>query len=221
MAPDDGATQAEAESEQPRWRRRKEARPQELLEAALELFCENGYATTTLSDIARKAGVSKGTVYLYFENKEALLVAAVRDALEPILELGERRLNDPDTDSAVIIRELMHAWWDDWSRRRATGVHRLIVSEAQAFPKLTALYVDQVMGRGRRIFAALVRRGATRGEFRPVADAEMIGRLLTGQVAYAMVLAHSVMPTGNPAPAPRAFIDAHVDLCLRGLSRPG
>jgi AcrR family transcriptional regulator len=190
-----------------------------LLDAALDLFCAQGYGTTTLSDIARKAGVSKGTVYLYFENKEALLVAAVREALLPILELGERRLADPDTASTVIIRQLMHDWWDDWFNRRATGVHRLIVCEAHHFPNLTQLYLEQVMGRGRRLFADLVRRGIARGEFGAVHDPDMVGRLLTGQVAYAMVLAHSVTPTGNPAPAPRALIDAHVDLCLSGLKR--
>lgn len=141
----------------------------------------------------------------------------MHDALEPIMEVGERRLVDPDTDSAVIIRGLLHEWWDDWFNRRVTGVHRLIVSEAHLFPNLTALYADKVMGRGRRIFAGLVRRGMARGEFRTVDDPDMVGRLLTGQVAYAMVLAHSVTPSGNPAPAPRAFIDAHVDLCLRGL----
>ena len=189
------------------------------MQAALEAFCEQGYAATTLTDIARKAGVSKGTVYLYFDNKEALLEATVRDALEPIIEHGERRLADPEASSAAIIAELMHAWWDDWASRGATGIHRLIVSEAHHFPKLAALYAEQVMGRGRRIFAELVRRGTQRGEFRVVPDPEMVGRLLTSAVAYAMVLAHSVTPAADPNERPTAFIEAHVDLCLHGLFR--
>ena len=64
----------------PRWERRKEARPAELLAAALELFVEKGYAGTRLDDVAQRAGVSKGTLYLYFENKEDLFKAVVRES---------------------------------------------------------------------------------------------------------------------------------------------
>ena len=74
----------------PRWSRRKEARPAELTAAALELFVERGYATTRLEDVARRAGVSKGTLYLYFDSKEALFKAVVREGLVPALERGER-----------------------------------------------------------------------------------------------------------------------------------
>ena len=73
--------------EQPRWERRKQERPAELLAAALELFTERGYAATRLDDVARRAGVSKGTVYLYYSSKEELFKAVILEGLVPVLEL--------------------------------------------------------------------------------------------------------------------------------------
>jgi AcrR family transcriptional regulator len=96
----------------PRWTRRKEARPAELLAAALELFVERGYAATRLEDVARRAGVSKGTVYLYFPGKEDLFKAVVREGLVPLLERGEKVVAEHEGSAVDLIRELVRGWWE-------------------------------------------------------------------------------------------------------------
>src|SRR5690349_21431284 len=73
----------------PRWHRRKEARPAEIVAAALDVFVERGFAAARLEEVARRAGVTKGTVYLYFRNKEALLKAVVRENIVPVIARGE------------------------------------------------------------------------------------------------------------------------------------
>src|SRR5216117_4359774 len=73
----------------PRWRRRKDARPEEIVAAALDVFVERGFAATKLADVGRRAGVTKGTIYLYFENKEALFKAVVRETIVPVIAKGE------------------------------------------------------------------------------------------------------------------------------------
>ena len=93
----------------PRWSRRKDARPAELTRAALELFVERGYAATRLEDVAKRAGVSKGTLYLYFDSKEELFKAVVREGLVPALERGERMVERAP-------RRVPPTWCASWSR---------------------------------------------------------------------------------------------------------
>src|SRR5471030_357608 len=96
----------------PRWVRRKEARPQELLAAALDLFVERGYAATRLDDVAAQAGVSKGTLYLYFTNKEELFKAVVRETVLPVLGEAEAILDRYEGHSADLFREFILSWWE-------------------------------------------------------------------------------------------------------------
>ena len=95
----------------PRWERRKDARPQELLAAALDLFVEKGYAATRLEDVARRAGVSKGTLYLYFENKEELVQAVVRDTIAPAIGVGQAIIAGFEGHSEDLLRNIMQTWW--------------------------------------------------------------------------------------------------------------
>ena len=103
---------APAEKPQPRWTRRKDARPDEIIAAALDLFVERGFATTRLDDVATRAGVSKGTLYLYFENKEDLFKAVVRGNIVPVLLHGEQLLKDFSGSSADLVRQLVRGWWE-------------------------------------------------------------------------------------------------------------
>ena len=96
----------------PRWERRKDARPQELLAAALDLFVERGFAATRLDDVAAQAGVSKGTLYLYFANKEELFKAVVRENMLPALGEGEEAIEKCDGNSADLFRDIMLGWWE-------------------------------------------------------------------------------------------------------------
>ena len=94
----------------PRWERRKDARPQELLAAALDLFVERGYAATRLDEVAARAGVSKGTLYLYFENKEELFKAVVRENMVPPLADAEELINTIEGRSSDLLRLCIDGW---------------------------------------------------------------------------------------------------------------
>src|SRR3954454_23357482 len=105
----------------PRWERRKDARPQELLAAALDLFVERGFASTRLEDVARRAGGSKGTLYLYFANKEELFKAVVRENIVPAIGAAEDVIAEYQGPSAELLREIIMGWWERVGETKASG----------------------------------------------------------------------------------------------------
>ncbi len=111
-----------------RWARRKEARPAELTAAALELFVERGYSATRLDDVAARAGVSKGTLYLYFSSKEELFKAVVREGLLPVIERGERLSEEHTGSAGDLIRRLIRNWWESVGRTPLAGIAKLMIS---------------------------------------------------------------------------------------------
>src|ERR1700712_3718971 len=113
----------------PRWERRKDARPQELLAAALDLFVERGFASTRLEDVARRAGVSKGTLYLYFTNKEELFKAVVRDSIVPVIGAAEDIIAGFEGHSADLLRIVITDWWQRLGATNASGITKLIMAE--------------------------------------------------------------------------------------------
>src|SRR5262245_7762787 len=150
-----------------RWERRKEARPGEIVAAALQLFADRGFAATRLEDVAAVAGVSKGTVYLYFESKEQLFEAVVREAIAPNVDRAEALVAAFEGPTPELIRVLFE-FIGTVLESPITGVMKLLVAESGNFPQLARLYADLVL---RRIFGLLRRileRGIARGEFRPL-----------------------------------------------------
>src|SRR5438876_12339156 len=117
-----------------RRRRMPEERPGDILDAALEAFVENGFAATRLEDVAQRAGISKGTLYLYFESKEALFKAAVRENVVPILERAERRVNEFEGSSRDLLVEILRTWWTSMHESRITGLPKLVLAESSNFP---------------------------------------------------------------------------------------
>jgi AcrR family transcriptional regulator len=200
----------------PRWTRRKEARPAELLQAALALFVEHGFAATRLDDVARKAGVSKGTLYLYFDSKDELFKAVVREGLVPALERGEQMLEAHHGSAAQLLRDLLHGWWTLVGDTPYGGIPKLMISECRNFPDLAAFYHDEVISRGNRLIAAALERGMRSGEFRPL-DLDHATRLVLAPVVLLVVWRHSFDFCGGSKLAPEAYIDAHLELVLNGL----
>jgi AcrR family transcriptional regulator len=202
----------------PRWERRKDARPQELLAAALDLFVDRGYAATRLEDVARRAGVSKGTLYLYFENKEELFKAVVRQNIVEVIGKAEIDVAAADTTScAELLRVMLRRWWDDVAATRASGLAKLMVAEAGNFPEIARFYNEEVIERGSALITLIVQRGVERGEFVPV-DAHIMTRVLTAPVTMLMLWAHSFDPCCGPVD-PEAFMDAYLGLVERGLAQ--
>lgn len=204
-----------APPEAPRWRRRRDARPSEITDAALALFAETGFAATPVAAIAARAGVTKGTVYLYFASKEDLFAAAVRERLVPMLEQGEALFAAHTGTSDDLLRRLVHGWWTVLSAPTHAAIPKLMTAEAAHFPELARFYVEEVVQRGRRLFAGVIRRGIERGEFRAV-DPDTTARLAIAPLIQSVVHAQSLAPYDEPLDA-GLFIATHIDLFLGGL----
>jgi AcrR family transcriptional regulator len=200
----------------PRWERRKDARPQELLAAALDLFVERGFASTRLEDVARRAGVSKGTLYLYFENKEELFKAVVRNSIVPAIGEAELSIAEFDGHSAELLRSIIHNWWQRIGATKASGIIKLVTSEAGNFPDLAQFYQEEVINRGTRMLSSMLERAIARGEFRPV-DVTMATQVLIAPMLMLITWKHSVCPCDRTQLEPLAFLETFIDLTLHGL----
>jgi AcrR family transcriptional regulator len=164
---------------EPRWRRLPEERPKQILDAALAVFAERGLAAARLDDIAKRAGVSKGTIYLYFANKEELFRGVVRGTVISFIERGEAYFEaEPDPERALVA--WMEGHWAWICSDVFPAMHRLISSELRNFPDLAAFYATEVVGRAQRLVCDILERGMQTGVFRrmdPLVAARMLSAL--------------------------------------------
>lgn len=202
-----------------RWRRRKDSRPGEILEAALDCFAERGYAATRLEDVAARAGVTKGTAYLYFRNKEELFKAVVGGYFVPAIERIEAAAQGPGPVSERL-REIAAIFVEKVIDSRFSAIPKLVIAEASNFPELARFYLDEVVGRGRRLLAALLRRGIESGEFREV-DVEQATYCMIAPLLFSALWKHSLGPFDAKPLDAAALIGCHVDVFLRGLAADG
>jgi AcrR family transcriptional regulator len=201
-------------------RRRKDLRPAELLDAALALFVERGFAATRTDDVARRAGVSKGTLFLYYGSKEALFKAAVTETLGRLITEGLELAAGFQGPTDELLRTLVQTWWERFGNTPAAGIHKVVVSEVGNFPELAQFYNDEVIAPADRLFAGAVRRGVARGEFRPVPEHEVAMAILAPMIFVALHR-HSIGAcpvAGGPDADPRRLLQTHLDLVLRGLA---
>jgi AcrR family transcriptional regulator len=207
-------TKAKAE---PRWARRKDARPEEITAAALELFIERGYAATRLEDVAARAGISKGTLYLYFENKEELFKAVVREGfVSPLKELRET-VERYEGSTFDLVEMLVRGWWQHIGSTRLSGIPKLMISEARNFPEIARFYVDEVVKPGRETIGAVLRRGIGRGEFRRI-DPETIGNLVFAPMMMIALWRNSLSVCTPAQLDPVPLLEAHLEMLKRGLA---
>lgn len=202
-----------------RWRRRKEARPEEILAAALASFAERGFAATRLEDVAARAGISKGTLYLYFKGKEELFEAVVRATIVPNIARLETLAATFEGPSARLLERLLLTLADVVGSQ-VGAIPKLVIAEAGNFPDLARFYLDEVVRRGLRLIGAILRRGIERGEFRPVDVDHTVFCVITPMLIAALwknsLEAHDDAPLDAQAVA-----RAHLDLLLRGLEAHG
>ncbi len=198
--------------------RRKEARPQELLEAALSLFVEKGFAATRSEEVAIRAGVSKGTLYLYFPSKEELFKAVVRQNLSTLIAEGQGMVDTFEGSTSELLARLMQAWWTRVGNTPASGIFKIILSEARNFPDLAQFYVDEVVLPSRDLIGRTVQRGIDRGEFRALPVEDVVHALIA-PVLFLAMHKHSLGACGLQGvdlDAP-SFVQTQMDLMLRGL----
>lgn len=201
-------------------RRRKDARPAELTAAALELFVEKGYAATRLDEVAARAGVSKGTLYLYFDGKEALFKAVVREGLLPALAEGEKLVAGYQGRSEDLLREVMLGMWRLIGAQRIGGIPKLVFAEARNFPEIARFYHEEVIQRGTALIRSVLERGVTRGEFRPVGiDAAIY--LVMAPVLMRMIWRHSLDCCAAGGVGDEDYFTEYFELMLRGLRAAG
>ena len=208
---------APAKSE-PRWARRKHARPEEITAAALELFVERGYAGTRLEDVAASAGISKGTLYLYFANKEELFKAVVREGLvSPIAEM--RGLVDHYEGSTLeLLRMMLFGWWERIGASPIGGIPKLVISEAGNFPELARFYLAEVVEPAQAATVAIVERGIARGEFRKV-NADLVARLMATPMLGLLMWRNALEPFSKAKLDPLAYLETHLDMLRHGLGK--
>ena len=197
-------------------RRRKDARPSELLAAALELFAEKGFAATRLDDVARRAGVSKGTLYLYFDSKEALFKAVIEQGIVPTLTAAEQQVAEHTGPVCDLLRALLYGWWRQIGETPLSGVPKLIVAEASNFPALARYYHDEVIMRGRALVRAALERGIAQGEFRAL-DIESTIDVALAPLLMLVMWRHSFCDCGRSID-PETYLATHYELMLRGLT---
>jgi len=207
-----------APEKKPRWARRKDARPDEIIAAALDLFVERGFAATRLDDVASRAGVSKGTLYLYFENKEDLFKAVVRGSILPVLQHGEVLVENFAGSSSELLTQLVRGWWDMGGSTKIAGIPKLVIAEAGNFPDLAKFYYDEVILRAHTMFRRVLKRGADAGEFREV-DVDHMVHVALAPLVMLSVWSHSFACCERKQLQPQRYIDSYLDLLLHGLAK--
>jgi AcrR family transcriptional regulator len=200
-------------------KRRKDARPGELMRAALDVFVERGFAATRLDEVAQRAGVSKGTVYLYFESKEALFKAAVEAAMTPALEAAEALAADATKPSAELLRCFVFGWWHMVGATALGGLPKLLVAEAGNFPELARWFHDNMISRAQRALASIVELGVARRDFRPVAPL-LAARIVFGPMFSYLLWQRAFSGCMADLPDPETYFSVAVDMLTNGLNEP-
>jgi TetR/AcrR family transcriptional regulator len=206
------------EDRAPRRGRRKEARPGELLDAALDLFVEKGFAATRAEEVAARAGVSKGTLFLYFPSKEELFKAVVRENISGRFAEWEEEFKTFEGSTADMVRYCMRVWWERIGSTPASGITKLIISEARNFPDIAAFYQQEVIRPANQLIRRILQRGVERGEFRPL-DIEYSVFSIVAPMVFLIMTKHSLgacVPQEYPLD-PVRYIDAQLENLLQGL----
>ncbi len=200
----------------PRRTRRKEARPGEILAAALALFAEHGFAATRLEDVARRAGLSKGTIYLYFPTKEALFRAVVRQGVVPNIAAMEAMAASHTGSAAALLGEIARRMLS-LSESDLAVIPKLVLTESGNFPRIARFYAEEVASRGWRLIASVLARGVERGEFRPL-DVPSVVPLFVAPILLLLLWRTSFARHGALPLDPGAILAAHLEMLSRGLA---
>jgi TetR/AcrR family transcriptional regulator len=198
--------------------RRKDARPGELLEAALALFAEKGFAATRVEEVAKHAGVSKGTLFLYFASKEDLFKAVVRENISGHFAEWKAEFESFEGSTTDMLRICMNAWWERLGSTKASSITKLMMSEARNFPELAAFYEHEVIQPGTELIRRVLQRGMDRGEFRRI-DMKYGVYIVLAPVLFLAIWKHS-WGACSPSPQliPAEYLAVQIETILHGLS---
>lgn len=201
---------------QPKWRRRSEARPGEIVAAALDVFSEKGFAAARLDDIAARAGVSKGALYLYFETKQDLFRAVVRDAIAPNLAAVAGFVSQSPLPFADLIRMVFARMGEVMAEGRLGAVAKMVIGESRNFPELAAVWHEEVVSVMLGAVGGAVERAQARGEVRP-GDPQLYVFSLAGPLLLGALWREVFVPIGAKPIDPKALLAQHAEVALRGM----
>ena len=195
---------------QRRYRRRKHERPDEITAAAFAAFAEHGYAATRIEDVARRAGVSKGLMYLYFKTKEELFKAVVRSVVLPRVNRLEAAIESSDLSAEAFLRGPLLELMKQLPGSPVGIVVRLLVAEGPKHPDLVEYYWDKVASRGIGVLRRVLERGVEQGEFRRTAVNEL-PQLLIAPTLFAVIF--KLLFSDKP-PDINRLLETHIDMVV-------
>ena len=201
---------------QPKWQRRSEDRPREICAAALEVFAEKGFAAAKLDEIARRAGVSKGTLYLYFKDKEQLFRAVVRDSIAPNVAAITSAISAMDAPFGDVVRMFLAGFAEREARLPLGAVAKMVIGESRNFPELARVWHDEVASKAIGALAAAIERAQRRGEVRN-GDPRLFAFSLMGPMVLGALWRATLVPAGGEPLDLPALARQHADTVLEGL----
>ncbi|MEO0916358.1 MAG: TetR/AcrR family transcriptional regulator [Pseudomonadota bacterium] len=195
-------------------RRRKEARPAEIVAAGIAEFEEHGFHRSNLNRIAKAAGISKGTIYLYFESKEALFLAAIEHHVTSVMGDSEAELSDDDGTTHQLLTRLLRNMYARFVHGEAQALFRILLTEGDRLPNLISNYHAMTVHRGATLLKKILARGVDRGEVRrgPVLDTPQV--LIAPAVYFAV---HNMMFKSTQPLEFERFFEAHIDMMFHGV----
>ncbi|MEM9349039.1 MAG: TetR/AcrR family transcriptional regulator [Pseudomonadota bacterium] len=201
-------------SSKPPVRRRKDARPAEIIAAGIEEFALHGFERARLVNIAARAGISKGTIYLYFASKEALFAAAIEEHVIKVLNQNEAELIDFEGTTEELVRKILWRMYTKILTRENLGLLRILISEAERVPQLAAQYHSHALGKSFAVLEAVITRGISRGELTESAATKEPSLVMAPAVFLAI---HHLVFAELEDIDVESFYEGHVELVLRGL----
>ncbi|MDH5344994.1 MAG: TetR/AcrR family transcriptional regulator [Gammaproteobacteria bacterium] len=201
---------------EPRFQRRKEDRPAEITEAAMQAFSEKGYAATRVEEVAKRAGVSKGLLYLYFKTKEDLFKAVIKSFVSPRLDALIGHIESTELSAEAFLRGPFLDFAKSLPKSHARRLVRLLIAEGPKHPDLIAWYWENVVSRGLAALRTIIEKGVRSGEFKPSA-LEDFPQLLMSPVLLSMIWkqlfeAHAPLDTD-------AMLEGHINLLLNSIGK--
>ena len=204
----------------PKWQRRKEARPAEIVAAALAVFAEKGFASARTEDIAARAGISKGALYLYFPTKEDLFCAVVHEAVVPNIEALTAQMRAADMPFAALVRTMLPRFAEMVLITRLGAVAKMVVGESGNFPELARVWYDSVISRAIGMLSGLIADAQQRGEIRP-GDPRTHAFSIMGPMMMGVIWHETFSPIGGEAIDLPAVASQHVETVLGGMLMDG
>ncbi len=200
----------------PKFQRRAEERPREICAAALAVFAEKGFAAARLDEIAQRAGVSKGTLYLYFKDKEELFRAVVRDTVSPNIDQVKAALMAADLPFAHVAPMFLAKLSSVAATMPLGSVVKMVIGESGNFPELAKVWHDQVVSKALGVMVALIEKAQGRGEVRP-GDPRFHAFSLMGPMLMGLMYREVLQPAGGAPIDIEALARQHSDTVLKGL----